>query len=620
MLTAVLVGTVSMLTAKSSIETRVLSTELPNTIQKIATQIDNNIVVMQTIARQIATDEHILKWLNAGQDKAGETLLLNKLRDIATANNLSAVSFADKKTANYWNQDGFLRQLQQDAADSWFFKYIASGQDYMVSVYRDPNTGKTDLFVNYQQRNGQGLSGTAKSFKSVVDMLASFRLEQSGFVYLVDDKGLVQLHNDNALAGKALIRQLYDYQAEQILLNKQVFNVVVTELDGVKTLLASEYIPSMNWFVVAQVPYNEMFASLNNATWHILMWSLLIALIACIAAWWVAGSITRPIYKLAEVFSQLGQGNADLAYRLPQNGQKEMALVAVGYNNFISKLEDLFNQIARSSQTLRQLATDLKSDADHSKISVKTSADNTRLISDSLDTVSNNVVQAAKNAGEVAQIAEQISDDSSVVSNVIHTTQSDIVQLAAKIHDVAQVITSLTSNTETIAKVLETIQAISDQTNLLALNAAIEAARAGEQGRGFAVVAEEVRNLARRTADSTQEVQAIMEQLKQTSTSATKEISLIIEQSKATSNSISEAEKILHTNHQRFAHISQTNQTVAQATLEQSQHIASINREMAGIRYSADNNVQSVQKIADETMSLNKLAEQLDRLIALYQR
>ena len=620
MLTAVLVGTVSMLTAKSSIETRVLSTELPNTIQKIATQIDNNIVLMQTIARQIATDEHILKWLNAGQDKAGETLLLNKLRDIATANNLSAVSFADKKTANYWNQDGFLRQLQQDAADSWFFKYIASGQDYMVSVYRDPNTGKTDLFVNYQQRIGQGLSGTAKSFKSVVDMLASFRLEQSGFVYLVDDKGLVQLHNDNALAGKALIRQLYDYQAEQILLNKQVFNVVVTELDGVKTLLASEYIPSMNWFVVAQVPYNEMFASLNNATWHILMWSLLIALIACIAAWWVAGSITRPIYKLAEVFSQLGQGNADLAYRLPQNGQKEMALVAVGYNNFISKLEDLFNQIARSSQTLRQLATDLKSDADHSKISVKTSADNTRLISDSLDTVSNNVVQAAKNAGEVAQIAEQISDDSSVVSNVIHTTQSDIVQLAAKIHDVAQVITSLTSNTETIAKVLETIQAISDQTNLLALNAAIEAARAGEQGRGFAVVAEEVRNLARRTADSTQEVQAIMEQLKQTSTSATKEISLIIEQSKTTSVSISEAEKILQTNHQRFAHISQTNQTVAQATLEQSQHITSINRKMADIRHSADSNVQSVQKIADETLSLNKLAEQLDRIIALYQR
>ena len=620
MLTAVLVGTVSMLTAKSSIETRVLNTELPDTIQKIAAQIDNNIVLMQTIARQIATDAHILKWVSAGQDKAGEALLLNKLRDIAKANNLSAVSFADKKTANYWNQDGFLRQLQQDAADSWFFKYIASGQDYMVSVYRDPNTGKTDLFVNYQQLDGQGLSGTAKSFKSVVDMLASFRLEQSGFVYLVDDKGLVQLHNDNTLAGKARIAQLYDYKAEQVLLNKQAFNLMVTELDGVKTLLASQYIPSMNWFVVAQVPYNEMFASLNNATWEILIWSLLIALIACLAAWWVAGSITRPIYKLAEVFSQLGQGNADLAYRLPQNGQKEMALVAVGYNNFISKLEDLFNQIALSSESLRKLATDLKGDADHSKISVKTSADNTRIISDSLDTVSNNVVQAAKNAGEVAKIAEQINDDSSVVTTVIHTTQSDIVQLAAKIHDVAQVITSLTSNTETIAKVLETIQAISDQTNLLALNAAIEAARAGEQGRGFAVVAEEVRNLARRTADSTHEVQAIMEQLKQTSTSATKEISLIIEQSKTTSDSISEAEKILQTNHQRFAHISQTNQTVAQATLEQSQHITSINRKMADIRHSADSNVQSVQKIADETLSLNKLAEQLDRIIALYQR
>mgnify|MGYP003639198026 FL=1 len=169
MLTAALVGTVSMFTAKSSIESRVLTSELPNTVEKIAEKIDSGIVLMQVLARQIASDEHILQWINGSQDKAGEALLVRKLKSVAAANQLSAVSFADKNTADYWNQDGFLRRLQPDNADGWYFNYTASGQEYMVSVYRDPNTGKTDLFVNYQQPNGQGLSGTAKSFKSVVE-------------------------------------------------------------------------------------------------------------------------------------------------------------------------------------------------------------------------------------------------------------------------------------------------------------------------------------------------------------------------------------------------------------------------------------------------------------------
>jgi methyl-accepting chemotaxis protein len=216
-------------------------------------------------------------------------------------------------------------------------------------------------------------------------------------------------------------------------------------------------------------------------------------------------------------------------------------------------------------------------------------------------------------------VADQISTDGIVITEVIRSTQVDIKQLADKINDVAKVITSLTNNTETIAKVLETIQAISDQTNLLALNAAIEAARAGEQGRGFAVVAEEVRNLARRTADSTHEVQDIMEELKRTSGSATSEITLIIQQSKTTSNSISQAEKILLENQQHFAQISQTNKTVAAATNEQSVNIEAINMKMTDIRQSAQQNVQNVQKIADETLSLNQLAEKLDNLISLYQ-
>lgn len=619
MLTAVSVSTVSMFTARSSIEHRVLSSELPTTVEKISESIDSDIVLMQVLAKQIATDEHIHQWVNSNQEKSGEAVLVRKLQSVAKFNELSAVSFADKKTADYWNQDGFLRRLKNDAADGWYYNYTASKQEYMVSVYRDPNTGKTDLFVNYQQPQGQGLSGTAKSFKSVVDMLASFQLEQSGFVYLVDGQGLVQMHKNNDLLEKATLSHLYDAQTSSKLLRKEIFNLSVIEKEGNKLIVVSSYIPSMNWFVVAQVPFDEMFSDLNSATWKILLWSVLIAVLASFAAWFIAGTVTRPISQLAEVFSKLGQGNADLSYRLPQDGQKEIAIVAIGYNNFIQKLEDLFNQIALSGEALRNVANLLKRDADHTSSSVKISAENTQVISNSLEDISESVDLAATNASDAAKVAEQISADGEIITDVIHNTQSDIKQLAEKIHDVAKVITSLTNNTETIAKVLETIQAISDQTNLLALNAAIEAARAGEQGRGFAVVAEEVRNLASRTADSTHEVQGIMEELKRTSGTATSEIDMIIQQSQTTSNSIAKAEKILEENKLQFVQISQTNTKVASATSQQSEKIESINMKMTDIRESAKQNVQNVQKIADETISINQLAEKLEGLISLYQ-
>jgi methyl-accepting chemotaxis protein len=617
--TAIMVGTISMLTAKNSIEDRMLGTELPNTIAKISGEIDKEILVMQTIAQQVASDAHILNWNDSGQNQAGEALLVSKLKTIAVANKLSNVSFADKQTAKYWNQDGFLRQLQNDNADGWFYAYRDSGQENMVSVYREPDTGKTDLFVNYQQPNGRGLSGTAKSFKTVVDMLAGFKLEQTGFVYLVSGDGKLQLHKDTKLLGKASLASVYDGESARKLLNKNEFNLAVVDKDGEELLLASSYIPSMQWFVVAEVPYEEMFESLDAATWQIALWSLLVALGASTAAWFIASTVTSPISRLAEVFTQLGQGNADLSYRLPESGQKEIVNVAVGYNNFISKLDGVFVQIANSGEQLREVASSLKHKAEKTMHSAKTSDDSTQHISVTLGDVNDNVTNVARSANDAAQVAKQINQDGKLIGEVIHNTQSDISELADKINDVAVVIKSLTNNTETIAKVLETIQAISDQTNLLALNAAIEAARAGEQGRGFAVVAEEVRNLAKRTADSTQEVQAIMEELKSTSGSATSEIGIIIEQSRQTAESISKAEEILQDNSAHFVEIFNANKSMADATQKQSESIKSINMNMAEIRTNSQDNMQNVKQIADDTNGLNKLAEKLDKLIHQFQ-
>ena len=149
---------------------------------------------MRVIAQQIATDPFIKDWFAQGRSAEGEAHLLAKLSAISTSHNLSKTSFADRLSGHYWNQDGYLRQLKNDNVDGWFFAYRESGKASSVSIYAYPDSDQIDLFVNYQEVNGKGLAGIAKSFEDIVNLLSRFTLEETGFVYLVNQDGIIQLH------------------------------------------------------------------------------------------------------------------------------------------------------------------------------------------------------------------------------------------------------------------------------------------------------------------------------------------------------------------------------------------------------------------------------------------
>ena len=176
-----LVGTVQQYIARDMMETNMETAQLPNMVKQVANRVDKEVTLMKSVAFSIANNPDIIAWSAAGADKQGENRLVNYLGEIARFNDLTVTSFVDRNTHKYWNQEGFLRELKNDQYDGWFFAYKDSGQETSLSLYNEPGQGYR-LFANYQQTNGRGMSGVAKSVDELVDVLNSVKIAESGFI------------------------------------------------------------------------------------------------------------------------------------------------------------------------------------------------------------------------------------------------------------------------------------------------------------------------------------------------------------------------------------------------------------------------------------------------------
>ncbi|MCL1095370.1 methyl-accepting chemotaxis protein [Shewanella kaireitica] len=614
LLSTALVGILSQQSAKQVVEQRMLTSEMPSMLAQIRNKIELNISTLMNAAEQLANNRMFLQWLADGRPAAGEALVVNQLNDVSRQYGLAQASFADRETAAYYTQDGFLRVLTP-TQDTWFFDYKNSGQEKMLNVFTEAN-GDVKLFINYQQPNGRGLVGLGKSLDDMVQLLRSFKIEQSGFVYLIDSQGEVKLHQDTSQIGKMSLNNLYRDTDTSSLMQRTDFNLLKTSVNGEEMFIASSYIPSMDWYLVAQVPESEIFSLLEESAYKILIWTALIAAVFIALSSLVASSVSRPIAKVADMLHNIGEGEGDLRQRLPVDGNDELAQLAQGFNSFISKIQASVIEVADTSKLLGASAIDVSHQAQRTLEDSQQQKDQTIMVVTAINEMGATVNEIASNAAQAADTARAADTDSNNGQVVVTRARETISQLSNDVEQVGEVIESLATHTKSIESILDVIRAVSEQTNLLALNAAIEAARAGEAGRGFAVVADEVRNLASRTATSTNEVQVMIDKLQAEASRAVEAMEKSRSRSIEGVNAVDEASQSLTGISERIGSISDMNIQVAAATEEQSTVVEDINRNVSDINDITQRTADTAEDAAQASQSLTQLAHRLDSLVA----
>ncbi|MBQ4812379.1 methyl-accepting chemotaxis protein [Pseudoalteromonas luteoviolacea] len=609
-LVASLIGFISVYQSKTMVETRMLSSELPSKVESITKSLEQEIVVLKNAAKQLSSNQFIVDAAKSGQ--LDEKLLLEELNRLQRQYGLATASWANRENYKYWNQSGFLRVLNQQQ-DSWFFAFKGSNQSYSISIFQEA-PGDVKMFVNHQQTNGIGLAGLAKSIDEMQRKLANMRIEKSGFVFVVNKKGTVQLHPDASLVAKSNLDEFYDQSAAAKLLNGSKLNILKLESQGEAVLVAANQIPETDLYVIAQVPQSEVFSEVNNLQWQIVTFALVIALIASIISVLLARTLSAPLLKMADVFKQLGSGDANLNYRVPNSEQPELAALGDGFNQFIGKIESAITKVASESRDIRAASEQVFAQSQRNSQCLDEQKNQTISVAAAINEMAATVQEIAGSANNTAKLTLASKDNSEESHDCVQTSQETLMELATDIQNMASQVATLASKTQSIANILDVIRAISEQTNLLALNAAIESARAGEHGRGFAVVADEVRALASRTSQSTDEIQATITELTSASDSIVEQIALSSKQAEQSVSQMQTSVELMDTITETANQINDMTTLIATATEEQSNVVVDVGRSIEQISVISDevmneqlNTEQAIQQLADSAKALDKL-------------
>jgi len=383
-------------------------------------------------------------------------------------------------------------------ANDWYDIPFKSGKRFFSEPYAYPVNGKEVLMSSLVAPiivDGKARGVVTGDFQltRLTDILAAMRTLEGGKLSLISNGGMYASNPDTARNGKRA-DDLPAAALDAIRSGKRY----EYEADGMVSLIQPMQLHDdiAPWAVRLSFPKSVATAAARQLLMYTVIVSALCAMIAALVLVTTLRRQTRPLRDLASTMTQLSSGNADLTQRLVIKGGDELAVIGQGFNQFVSKIEDVMARVRDSSASVATASAEISQGNADLSARTEQQASSLEETAASMEELTGTVRQNSDNAAQARQLAASASQVA--------------VKGGAVVAEVVDTMAAINSSSNKVVDIIGVIDGIAFQTNILALNAAVEAARAGEQGRGFAVVATEVRNLAHRSATAAKEIKELI--------------------------------------------------------------------------------------------------------------
>lgn len=557
--------------------------------------------------------------------------------------NIKSAFFGSAATSEYFYEEGRVG-VETSGPDAynpdkgyfatqrpWFSQAVEQGKLYVTKPAVDSQDGSVSAVIQAPvsyQGTLLGVGGIDILISTLADVLNTVKYQGEGTAFLLDaEQNIVYFPSQD----KPLPLHTPLAELDSVLSNAQGFGTIARNIadndTGMATVMFNgephvvlfEHIQpdtaSMNWSMGLLIPESLVTAPVRQALISAIVAALVIITLVMVITYATGSTVVAPIVRMKNAMADIARGDGDLTKRLEVKSQDEIGQLANEFNRFTDKLRELLNQTAQNTEAVAAAAQQLKDVSHSTSAEISQERDQVDNVSSAVTEMATTVTEISSNAAQSSQAATQADEQVRNGTREAQDTMAEIQSLADAINEAVTVVGGLSQESDSIGAVIDVINSIAEQTNLLALNAAIEAARAGEQGRGFAVVADEVRSLASRTQDSTDDIRRMVERLQSMAGQADKVMQEGKSRSQRGVEKTASVVKALEGISGSISTVQSQSGYIADATEQQSVVAEDINRSLVKITGLSDKTSDHAFQLAAQATQLSGVANELKQVV-----